>query len=429
MRAFVTRNFTPLSQEVIESMDLGMLDLGDYGSGMNQPVTEGYVGKTKTLQEIEHLFGVMQKKYPTQGIVDKSKQDLEECPEKRKIEGLICKEFGFNSAYIMIRSLKFVESKVAVKSVLQRDMTTGMPKGLTNHGEKWYDKGHQYDFFCVMYTENFNQLTPGELTAMLLHEIGHCFDVCTLTYISDFFFWVTCVSSGPIGVFSNYFRVPIAKYMYKFLQLIDTITPVSILANAAIHVTDLLTMILGPYGSLSLIGQELAGALVNPLKTAEDVIVGVGKEKFADSFVTAYGYGAENISLLDKVDTYYITRDKNFVFDTWTWAGSITPTILCMLIDPHPEAQTRARMALDDLKKLKENPYLPKHMKASVAKDYERCKEAYELFVQVEPNKRDSIALRFSRNIKENILSGKLDLRTYFYTTSAVQDGIRKAYR
>jgi hypothetical protein len=131
---------------------------------------------------------------------------------------------------------------------------------------------------------------------------------------------------------------------------------------------------------------------------------------------------------MDKLDTKYITRDKNFIFDTWTWAGSIAPTILCMLIDPHPEAQTRARLALDDLNRLRQSPLLPKHMKASVEKDYKRCKEAYDLFVQVEPNRRDSIALRFSRELKENILNGKLDLRQYLYTTSAVQTGMRSAY-
>jgi hypothetical protein len=188
-------------------------------------------------------------------------------------------------------------------------------------------------------------------------------------------------------------------------------------------------MIDGPYGTVTKMGQQLAGSIANPISAATDVVVGMGEEKFADPFVTAYGYGAEHISLMDKLDTYYITRDKNFIFDTWTWAGSIAPTILCLLIDPHPEAQTRARLALDDLNKLRQNPTLPKHMRASVERDYERCKEAYDLFVQVEPNKRDAIALRFSREFKENVLSGKLDLRQYLYTTSAVQTDMRSAYR
>jgi hypothetical protein len=132
---------------------------------------------------------------------------------------------------------------------------------------------------------------------------------------------------------------------------------------------------------------------------------------------------------MDKLDTRYITRDKTIIADTWTWAGSIAPTIMGLLLDPHPDAQTRARMALDDLKKLAENPMLPKHIRASVKKDYENSKEAYALFCQVEPDSRDAIALRFSRNFKENMLSGKMDFRTYFYTTSAIQEGIRSGRR
>jgi hypothetical protein len=304
-----------------------------------------------------------------------------------------------------------------------------MPKGLTLHGEKWYDKEHQYDFFCLMFTENFNQLTPGELTALLLHEIGHCFDICTLTYFADVINWIACIATGPISIFTKYFNTTIGRYMYKFIDLLESIRPLSILGQAYLTVNDLLVMIAGPLGTINYIGRMLAGAIIAPVDTVMKVAVGVGQEKFADSFATAYGYGPQLISLMDKFDTYYITRDKNFIADTWTWAGSIAPTIIGVLIDPHPDAQTRARIALDDLKKLAENPMLPKNIRASVKKDYENAKEAYALFCQVEPDTRDAIALRFSRNLKENMLSGKLDFRTYFYTTSAIQEGIRSANR
>jgi hypothetical protein len=436
MGVFKTSTFVPLSNAAMESIDMGMLDLGDHGFGLAEamiPVQEGYVGKTKNIAKIEHLFGVMQQKYPTRDIFERSRKDLEDCPEKREIESLICKEFGFRSACLGVSVIKMVNGITVPRSVLIRDATTGMPRGLTLHGEKWYDSAHQYDFFCLMFTENFQKLTPGELTALLLHEIGHCFDITTMTFIADVFNWLCCVATGPISIFTNYFRTNIAKYLYKFVDLLENITPISILVNAGLTVNDLLVMIAGPYGSLSYMGRMLVGGLVNlitePGTTIMKALSGIGKEKFADSFATAYGYGPELISLMDKLDTYYITTNKTVIVDTWTWAGSIAPTIMNLLMSTHPDAQTRARMALDDLRKLSENPNLPKHIRASVKKDYENAKEAYALFLQVEPDTRDAIALRFSRNLKENILSGKMDLRTYFYTTSAIQDGIRSAYR
>lgn len=431
MSVFKTRNFVPLSKAAMESIDMGVLDVG-LGGGINEyqkPVTEGYVGRTKNVAEIERLFGIMQKKYPTRDIFEKARKDLEDCPEKRMIEKLICKEFGFRSASLGVSTLRMLNSITCPRSALVRDATTGMPKGLTLHGEKWYDTQHQYDFFCIMFTENFHVLTPGEMTALLLHEIGHCFDMCTMTYVADVFQWICCIATGPISIFTKYFNTPIARFMYKFIDLLESITPLSILSQAYLTLNDILVMITGPFSSIQTIGSMLAGAVVNPITTATKIAAGVGQEKFADSFATAYGYGPELIHLMDKLDTRYITRDKTFVADTWTWAGSIAPTIMGLLLDPHPDAQTRARIALDDLKKLAENPMLPKNIRASVKKDYENAKEAYALFCQVEPDTRDSIALRFSRNFKENMLSGKMDLRTYFYTTSAIQEGIRSANR
>lgn len=387
-----------------------------------ETVTEGYVGKTKELQEIEKLLNQMIKKYTADSIVNASKSELNKCAEKRQIEALLKKEFGFAKAELLIMPQVIADAGTIPASILLRDAAADMPTSLTAHGEKYYDESHNYDFFMMLTTEMFSgTYTGGELTAIILHEVGHNFDVSLMSYIGDVLYWATCISHADI--FSPTVGHIIAKYLTKFVNAVLSLTPVSILANTGLTLLKLVAQVSGPFGSLAYIGMMLKDKAPS-VRTIINIFTGFSGERFADSFVTAYGYGQELISAIDKIDTQFQQRKKGFFIDTWTWSGTIAPTILNMVIDPHPEAQTRARLVLDDMKKLSENPDLPKNIKAAVKADYDRCKKGYDAFLQVEPDQRDSIAQRFTRQSKEAILAGKCDLRSYLFNCSAVQAGV-----
>ena len=385
------------------------------------PVTEGYIGKTKNLLEIERKFDEMIKKYGPRSRIDKSYHDLEDCPEKKDIQDLVCREFGFDSASIIIQPVAISNAMTMPRSFLVRDFTNGMPTSLTLHGEKYYDASHKYDFVMVMYTELFDgTFTAGELTAFLLHEVGHNFDVTTMTYIADWIFWGQCLATGNVlyALFRNY----AAKIIWRIENLLLRIRPLTILMNIGIDIYKILLMVTGPLGIPTRLARILQNTIVRPI----DLISGIGAEKFADSFANAYGYGAEMISVVDKMDRYLITTNKGVVADTWTWMGDACCSIITMFIDPHPENQTRARMMLDDMKKLSESKDIPPHIRKVVQKDYQACKKAYDDFLQVEKSDRDGLALRLSRNFKEDALNGKVSFFTYFFTCSAVQSSGRR---
>lgn len=383
------------------------------------PVTEGYVGKTQNIMKIENLFGQMIKKYGSNNIIDKSFMTLNDCKEKKEIEILIQKEFGFHSVNIVIRPRATVNAYTCSMSALMRYTTTEMPTAFTAHGQKWYDVGHSYDYFMCMYNEDFNgDLTAGELTAMTLHEIGHNFDVSTSFYVADVMLHAMCFASGAF--LTPFFKHIIGKLYTQLCALLERITPAMILYNVYLTIMDIVSLVMGPFGSLTYIGQMAADIAQNPLMIPQ-ALPGFGKEKFADSFAAAYGYSAETISLMDKLDRLNQTTDKGRFIDTWTWSGTVAPTILYMLIDPHPEYQTRARMVLDDMKELSESKDLPPNMRANAKKEYERAKKAYDLFLQVDKDKNNGAVLRLSRNFKETYLTGKLDFRSYLFSCSALQ--------
>ena len=191
-------------------------------------------------------------------------------------------------------------------------------------------------------------------------------------------------------------------------------------------VDEISSQVLGPLGGAQLVGRILLNGIQDPAQKIVGAFTGFSGEKFADSFATAYGYGAETISLQHKLDTYRIQTNKGFIIDTWSWSGTLAPTILCMLFDCHPEAQSRAKMALEDMRELANSKDLSPQMRKNVKADLERCEKAYKLFLNVSPEEKDAIALRWSRNTKEFIFGGKMDLRSFLYSTSAVQCGMRK---
>jgi hypothetical protein len=385
-------------------------------------VSEGYVGKTKTTKAMEAVIAKMLKKYNVKGVINASRSELDDCPEKHQLESLLKQEFGFHSAEISIVSSVLPGASSYPKSILLRHNCDEMPKGLTAHGERWYDVGHGYDYYMVITTEMFSgDFTPGEIVAFILHEVGHNFDVSTMSYIGDCLYWGICFADGAI--LAPFIGHILAKYISKFVNFISNLTPVALFSNLAISVAKMLVQIGGPFGGLSYFGMMVSGKAPS-VRSIINMFVGFSGERFADSFTTAYGYGPELMSLIDKMDRTLQQTNKGFLVDTWTWSGSIAPTILNMLFDPHPEAQTRARLVLDDMKRLSEYPALPKNIKTAAKSEYERCKKGYDLFLQVDEDQRNGIALRFSREVKEAIFAGKCDLRTYLFNVSAVQAGV-----
>ena len=387
-----------------------------------EPVAEGYVGKTKNILEIERLLGVMIKKYGTTNIIENSRMTLDACPEKKKIEELVKKEFGFGHVTIVIKPQAIINAFTIPSGFIMRDLAAGMPQEATKHGDRWYDEKHQYVFYMAFYTEDFNgTFTPGELTAMLLHEIGHNFDVSTAYWFADCMFWGLCIGTGLF--FMPAFKQTIGILIYSIDHMLDYIFPVRVVRNIIEIGKRYLSIAMGPFkviDYLMAVGGQFAH---DPVGTASSMLTGFGMEKFSDSFAAAYGYGPETISLMDKLDKVYMTTKMGSAIDTYTWIGQLAPTFLLMFIDPHPENQTRAKMVLEDLQKASSDKNVPPQIRKMMYKDYQLAKKTYDAYLQVEPDKKDAVAVRLSRHFKDFAFGGKIDLRSYLFSASALQNG------
>lgn len=358
--------------------------------------------------------------------------------ELKEVEKILCKEFGFKELYINVLPIKQTQAMTIFPSFLIRDIQGGMPNYLTSDNkERYYDYSHENVCLVTVFIEFFNgKFTGGEILAVILHEIGHNFDVSLLSYINDIVaIPFTLLMGKPelkekpiqflIGYFGGKTLFPrLGGLINKFINEIEDILelkPLLVIYNIYLEYTSFISKFLDTFKIYDNIQRFIYSLHMfrNPLYLANS-LGSVQQEVFSDSFATVHGYGPELISSFNKLtEVLRITKTKSVFLDTWTWAGA-TAGLLIQCISNHPEDQTRARLILDDMKKLSENETFPPKVKAMIKKDYELTKKAYDNYIEVDPDHKKAIAERFTRYFKEKILFGKMDLRTYFTLNSAI---------
>ena len=379
-------------------------------------VSEGYVGRTKNTDKIEKAVQKMISKYGSDSLVKVSMSNLDNSFEKHEIEKAIKDEFGFKNAFITIFNKTELNAYTAPTSMLVREVTSDMPSRPIRHGEKFYDKKHHYYFYMAMYAEDFSgYLTPGEITAMILHEVGHNFDVTYASWICEFISWA--VSISPLGILFKLFNGELLHAIDAVYKAIDSFFPLTIAFNSVNKILETIGELLGPFGAALQMREIVRGIGVNPLNIPLSFLK-FHSEKYADSFAAAYGYGPETISLMDKLE-----RNNNFrgtFIESWAYSSHALSAFLMMVIDCHPETQTRCRLVLDDMERLSNDPNVPKPMKQEIAKEYQRTKKMYDEYLKVPPESREAIAIKLNRHLKEKVFRGKIDIRNYLYTTTAL---------
>ena len=404
--------YESIMQNVLDSEYISLEDLSDFSMSDNSElVTEAYVGKSKECLKLESEFSKLKNQYEKDGGSELSRAvntNIANSDSVARIEKIISKMFGFRNTYLVIRSNTMVNAMTAPRSTLISN-TTKHPGRVVENGKRYYDADHNYTCYLFMYSEIFHELTPAELTACLIHEVGHNFDNTISAYLFDTLFWAIdlAFSGGIMRLFGPevmFFQQTIGKLLDK-----TKIWP----ALWGVHDLTIkyLSILLGPIGKVSKLSNIAQAVSMNP---NPGLLIGgfrFESEAFADNFAASYGYGPEVISMADKFDRLGLITNKGFLPELWTGLGDGPMCILLMLIDPHPENQTRARMVLDEMKKCSEDRQNPPGLRKAIAKNYVECKKAYDKFLQVEKDDEYGRITRLVRGIKDKYLGGKMDVR------------------
>ena len=431
--------YTP-TWKIIEDLNDVQEALGEIDYDNLDTVTEGYVGNTKDVQKLvkacDAACTFMANK---NNIIDLSLTHLDSSKEIRNIELVLKGMFGFKEMHLQVFNcgghVSFyngipifvfddgIQAYTITKSPFMRNATTSMPRLPTYHGERYYDESHQYFCYVVTYNEMFTLLNGEEMAAVLLHEIGHNFDVTMTNYFWDLIGWALTLTS-PRPLLSMLIRAIQPEWQFAWgsiTKILDYIPIVPLFFNLGITGVKAFTYLLGPLGATthiiylltSLLSGGAIGSFVLP------------KEAFADSFVAAHGLGAAYISALNKLDKVeYVTKYGPLV-EFWTGTGPAIASFTALFIDPHPETQTRAKLILMGMKEASEDPTMPKSLRKVAKEDYQKCKRAYDQFLEADPDERNACITRFTRNLKESLFGGKVDLRALLWArfgTSALHN-------
>lgn len=452
-------------------------------SNAMEVVNEAYFGKTKDVLAIEQAVHDLRKPYVQKGInqnfnINTYLPTIESDPNLGKLCDVISDAFGFGDTMMTISggatiSIGTMSNSMCIdlsSGKLKRDLRS------SKNGFK-YDKKSDILFVMnmpagVLVSEDF---TDAELTAAILHEVGHNFS--------------PAISRGMAA----YNAIPIVPYISLIVSEIANLFIPDIDANRGIDSTEktigsiagvaatgiinsnkghrimkdfdaelrkivekvnkkcpwlvksyglakggtaLAMSILQSYGK-SLICLLLTYPLapITIAKTLADRIAkpfGYEDEKFADAFAASYGYGEDLASFLNKTNSYQ-NDFGDYIYDYIPLASALKEvymlplTIVLNAIDEHPNNAARAKSTVKQLQReITTNKTISSSTKKKLQEQINNIEKIYDIHENSMKGlpKGSDVKLLYQK-IMYNLIDG--DIHGKFSATH-VSDDIDAAY-
>lgn len=385
---------------------------------MDNLLQEAYYGKLPELEKIEKLLASISKKVKA----DPKKCNPNKYEENKEIEKLFCKLFGFKKSFLYWEPFNAGNAyTVALNALI---LFSDKKESIIKRDNKgFYDKSGKsiltvYASVGLILKDN---LTPRELLATILHEIGHNFDVSKYHYVD---YLIDVISSFGLAAFEykayksniddlkDEYHNSITKSENKYYKdnkerelqnnrmersnrlyrMLDTWVLTPVLKTLSTP----LTIILSPFQQLISIGSKKG-------------------EIFADSFATAYGYGTDLISALNKLDNekkqYYYPKSG---FGKMLWdLSNFHDEVFIAFADCHGTNQERCKDCLEKLNwDLKHNDFSPE-LKKELVNEINKTTDIYKKYTSKSETERMAIT-RLWRYIVRFVFNGRVGLAKLF---------------
>ena len=356
----------------------------------NMVLNEAYFGKTKGVLKIEKALGALRRKYMGQYF----SKDINLDPGIDDVCRAIEDAFGFG----------LVQFEVCIEAGINA-FTMPIGTSVDARGSKYMEvdttNGYRYNkqanFAALLYITSglfLNEaFTDAEITAIMLHEIGHNFTTSAIDY------------NGNLNVLNN---VLVGLYTFG----VYTVASTNVVKRASINLNNYMAKtfrrLAEVYNSFkSVIGTwsyiiaeylkfgEFVNGITMPFSTMVTTIasnvwsitmryalfptrflIGYDDERFADSFATMYGYGPEMQTALEKLHDrkYSVYAMDKFISESPLIANYIDLFKLPVLFiiyafDEHPELPARMKNACTQIEYDLKNHHFRPAMKARIKHD------------------------------------------------------------
>ena len=409
-----------------------------------EAINEAYFGKTKEVYAIETALHNLRAPYITKKDnfggqflnLDTYTPKLQLDPNKRKLEKAIMNAFGFSDANILIEN-SGANNAATLPSSMSIDLGSdklfkSAKKASSKANGFKFSKEDDVIFMMVLYTGMLvnPDYTDAELTAIILHEIGHNFSPvaergCKVLYKFPALAVLLRTIADVAGKVAGFAQFGI-KTIVDISSIASSIISQLILASNTgkklmINMDDLGNKIMVELENISPtivkmiesiytffnVGREAknSASYINKYKNignmnANKFILnltiwlvsslgnptGYADEKFADSFPRMYGYGPELISVLAKLGTQSNSAAEYFVDNYFPLLPAIygvynLPFMLAKItFDEHPQKFDRFNFVISDIEKELARTDLDPKTKKKIKQDAIEMKKEYEKY-------------------------------------------------
>lgn len=364
---------------------------------------EAYYGKSQTLLECEKVI---------QKIILKQKENplsnINKYDENKILQQLLIKQFGFRDVIIYWNTSTLVNVYTLVNSHVIQIMIN---KNVIKDKIGYYDDTHTE--VCVIQINsaiitNLN-LSPTEIMAILLHEIGHNFDMSPFKILN---FCIGFISYNSMQIVREFMGSNIMKVPLNFIISIP---------DRVVQSIPILKKIAMVFTKINKVFLQVQQTVFSPLYASASIVMlpftplfhlGAlpvrATENFADSFTSAYGYSLELSSALEKCNDYY-TRPKmddsikNGFVRFLINLGICTKELNDLMLGNHGSNQERVLTMITRLKN--DLSSTPKEFQPELKKEVDKLEKYYNDFITKSENEKDVLTKTY-RTMIDKVIKG-----------------------
>ena len=350
-----------------------------------QPLDEAYVGRTKDIDEALEIMRSIGTG-PNGGLrIEKVVDEYGSGKKWSRIEDALAKEFNVDS---FILDVQFAATSVnamtipispTIVTLLQ---TGGIGVVRRRSGGFAYVKPKGKTIYVALTGPLLRDLTPEEIMAIVLHEVGHNFYQGGVLYVTmqNLLQIHAFVYKTGLGVLKSVKKL---RALALFLKILGGI---GILASTFKNIMKPLVLPSALMGAVQRIGSIKTGSAALPLGVILSVASeGYPNEKVADTFPVIYGFGPEFATAMKKMATGSVYANNVEVLKV-TRLMHTSLVILVAPMDAHPFTETRLKNAIavmDNEVAGAKNPRLKKALEVERAAMIETYRQLGESNTQI----------------------------------------------
>ena len=389
-----------------------------------QSFQETYFGKNKKVKHIEELFGKIRNKYKDSYM----KFNIEGSSEWQELKKAFEDTFGFYSVTLILGRSGIINAyTLPVSCSLDRVYEIQSKVRLSKaEGLKFDPKDKFCTLLCIEEALLFDfDYSDAEITAIMLHEIGHNFQtvgythMVLLAFINSIFNVLIGLRSGDIRALALF--EPIRKVALGGTNAIQTTSLYAVLdviIKIARYPISMAIKFLYPILRVANFIQYTAIALTAPLIAYSITFDGYAGENFADKYPVMLGYGPELASGLSKMNTtinnlgtFWLINRVPLIAHMYQFLVA-SVTFLGIAIDPHPEYSARMMNIIKTLEDdIKDSRQLDPKAKKQIREDLAKVKKNIQTYLDNPMSYGDEVAIGYQKWLIEKF-PGYGDIRS-----------------